>query len=129
MDPAATFNGLTFYSKTSSKWYKVTIDSVDYYYIQFGGKGLNSDTGNLDRYFKFTAPKAGTLRMLVSNGSGTADMTRKVYVKVGEGTPQEVEGGFASTAPDYVEFSIDAGDVYISTTGNGLRFLRIHFSE
>ena len=64
-DPAKAYNGLTFYSLTNSKWNKVTIETVDYYYVQFGGSGLNADNGNLDRYFKFTTPKPGTLKALV----------------------------------------------------------------
>ena len=127
-DPAKVYNGLTFYSLTNSKWNKATIDNVDYYYVQFGGSGLNADTGNLDRYFKFTTPKAGTLKVKTSNTGSSEATDRMIYVKVGETVEQKM-GGFASTAPQEVEFSVAAGDVYISTKGGALRFLEIHFSE
>lgn len=127
-DPAKVFNGLSFYSKTSSKWNKATIDNVDYYYVQFGGSGLNADTGLLDRYFLFTTPKAGTLKVKTSNTGSSEATDRMIYVKVGETVEQKM-GGFASTAPQEVEFSVAAGDVCISTKGGALRFLEIHFSE
>ena len=127
-DPAKAYNGLTFYSLTNSKWNKVTIETVDYYYVQFGGSGLNADTGNLDRYFKFTTPKAGTLKVKTSNTGSSEDTSRKIYVKVGDSVDQK-SGGFPSTTPQEVEFSVAAGDVIISTNGGALRFLEIHFSE
>ena len=127
-DPAKTFNGLTFYSLTSSKWYKVTISSVDYYYVQFGGSGVNADSGNIDRYFKFTTPKAGTLKVKTSNTGSSVAADRMIYVKVGDSVEKK-SGGFGSSAPEEVEFSVAAGDVIISTEGGALRFLEIHFSE
>ena len=127
-DPAKTFNGLTFYSLTSSKWNKVTISNVDYYYVQFGGSGVNADTGNLDRYFKFTTPKAGTLKVKTSNTGSSVAADRMIYVKVGDSVEKK-SGGFGSSAPEEVEFSVAAGDVIISTEGGALRFLEIHFSE
>ena len=127
-DPAKTFNGLTFYSLTSSKWNKVTISNVDYYYVQFGGSGVNADSGNIDRYFKFTTPKAGTLKVKTSNTGSSVAADRMIYVKVGDSVEKK-SGGFGSSAPEEVEFSVAAGDVIISTEGGALRFLEIHFSE
>ncbi|MBO4434287.1 MAG: DUF4957 domain-containing protein [Bacteroidales bacterium] len=97
-------------------------------FFQFAGAGLNSSTGNLDRYFKFTAPTAGKLTVVASNTGSSEDLNRKVYVKVGD-TVQEKAGGVASTAPITLEFDVDAGDVFISTTGNGLRFYKISYSN
>ena len=114
-----TIEGLQFYSKTKSK-YNAT-------YMQFGGAGINKDTGDWDRYFKFTAPEQGTLKITVSNTSGTADMTRTVRVKVGDEDPESIPAGFASTAAQEIEFSIKAGDVMITAPENGLRFYKIHY--
>jgi len=95
-------------------------------FFQFAGAGVNASSGNLDRYFKFTAPAAGKLTVTASNTGGSEDATRKVYVKVGESVFEQV-GGVASSAPVTLEYDVDAGDVYISTTGNGLRFYKIEF--
>ena len=51
-----------------------------------------------------------------------------VYVKVGEEV-QQLAGGYSSTAAQEVEFQIAAGEVYISSAGNGLRFYRIYYTN
>ena len=58
-----TVEGLTFHSGSKSK-YNTT-------YIQFGGK-----SGDMDRYFKFTAPEQGTLKVTSSNTGSSAAMDR-----------------------------------------------------
>jgi hypothetical protein len=95
-------------------------------FFQFAGSGFNTSSGNLDRYFKFTAPAGGKLTVTASNTGSSEDLNRKVYVKVGD-VVQEKPGGVASTSPTALEFDVDAGDVYISTSGNGLRFYKIEF--
>ena len=122
-----SYNGLQFYSVTKSKWNTIPISGTDYYFIQFGGAGVNATSGNLDRYLKFTAPKNGTLKIKVSNTGNDPAMDRMVYVKVGEGEAQKIAGGYSAASPTEIEFSIDAGDVYISTTG-GLRFFKLDFT-
>lgn len=115
-----TYDGLTFYSQV--KW---RFNATN---IQFSGAGVNATTGNLDRRFVFTAPVAGKLTLKTSNTGNSEDTNRKVYIKVGDNV-QEKSGGFASGSPSTVEFEIEAGEVYISTTGNGLRFYEIHFAS
>jgi len=95
-------------------------------FFQFAGAGLNASSGNLDRYITFTAPSAGKLTVVASNTGSSEDTSRKVYVKVGESVVEKV-GGVPSTSPTTLEFDVDAGDVFISTTGNGLRFYKIEF--
>ena len=96
-----TVNGLQFHSGSKSK-YNTT-------YIQFGGK-----SGDMDRYFKFTA------------GSSAA-MDRTVAVTVGEDS-QAQAGGFGKATPGELEFSIPAGDVYIMAPENGLCFYKVEFT-
>ena len=115
-----TYDGLTFSSTPKSKYGANN--------IQFGGAGLNKTTGELDRYFKFTAPDSGTLKVTASNTGSSEDLTRMVYVKVGEEV-QQLAGGYSSTAAQEVEFQIAAGEVYISSAGNGLRFYRIYYTN
>ena len=110
-----TVEGLAFHSGSKSK-YAAT-------YIQFGGK-----SGDMDRYFKFTAPEQGTLKITVSNTGSTAAMDRTVAVKVGEDV-QAQPGGFSSTAPEVLEYSIAAGEVVITAPENGLRFYRIYYTN
>ena len=110
-----TVNGLLFHSGSKSK-YNTT-------YIQFGGK-----SGDMDRYFKFTAPDQGTLKITVSNtGSGEA-LDRTVKVTVGDDT-QAQPGGFSSNSPSELEFSVPAGEVVITAPENGLRFYHIYYTN
>ena len=69
-----TLNGLLFHSGSKSK-YNTT-------FIQFGGK-----SGDMDRYFKFTAPEQGTLKITSSNTGSSAAMDRTVTVTVGDDAP------------------------------------------
>ncbi|MBR3387318.1 MAG: DUF4957 domain-containing protein [Bacteroidales bacterium] len=109
-----TVEGLSFHSGSKSK-YGAT-------YIQFGGK-----SGNMDRYFKFTAPEQGTLKITSSNTGGSEAMDRTVAVTVGDDT-QAQPGGFSSNTPGELEFSIPAGEVVITAPVNGLRFYKIEFT-
>ncbi len=109
-----TYDGLTFHSGSKSK-YNTT-------YMQFGGK-----SGDMDRYFKFTAPEQGTLKVTVSNTGGTEALDRTVAVTVGDDT-QAQPGGFSSNTPGELEFSIPAGEVVITAPVNGLRFYKIEFT-
>ena len=115
-----TVDGLTFWSKTKSK-YAAT-------YMQFGGAGVNATTGDLDRYFKFTAPEQGTLKITVSNTGSSEALDRTVRVIVGDES-EDKPGGFSSTAPQEIEYSIKAGEVYITAPVNGLRFYRIYYTN
>ena len=110
-----TVEGLTFHSGSKSK-YGAT-------YIQFGGK-----SGDMDRYFKFTAPDQGTLKITVSNtGSGEA-LDRTVQVAVGDDV-QAQPGGFSSNSPSELEYSVPAGEVVITAPVNGLRFYHIYYTN
>lgn len=106
-------DGLTLHSGSKSK-YNTT-------YFQFGGK-----SGDMDRYFKFTAPEQGTLKITVSNTGSSAAMDRTVAVKVGDDV-QAQPGGFSSNAPEVLEYSVAAGEVVITAPENGLRFYKIEF--
>ncbi len=110
-----TVEGLTFHSGSKSK-YNTT-------FIQFGGK-----SGDMDRYFKFTAPDQGTLKITVSNTGSSEDLNRTVAVTVGEDT-QSQGGGFSSTSPGELEYSVPAGEVVITAPVNGLRFYKIHYNN
>ena len=114
-----TVDGLQIYAATKCK-YNTT-------FFQFGGAGVNTTTNNWDRHFKFTAPKAGTLKVRASNTGSSEDLSRMVCVKAGDADVLSLPGGYASTAPQELEFAIGAGEVMISTTGNGLRFYVIHY--
>ena len=109
-----TVNGLQFFSGSKSK-YNTT-------YIQFGGK-----SGDMDRYFKFTAPEQGTLKITSSNTGSSEAMDRTVAVTVGEDV-QAQAGGFSKNTPGELEYSIPAGDVYITAPVNGLCFFKIEFT-
>ena len=115
-----SYDGLTFYSNPKSKFSANN--------IQYGGAGVNKTSGDLDRYFMFTAPEAGILKVTASNTGSSEDLSRMVYVKVGDNV-QQLAGGYASTAPQEVEFEVPAGDVYISSSGNGLRFYEIYYTN
>ena len=109
-----TYDGLTFASKSKSK-YNTT-------YIQFGGK-----SGDMDRYFKFSAPEQGTLKITVSNTGSAEAMDRTVAVTVGDDT-QAQPGGFGKATPGTLEFSIPAGEVVITAPQNGLCFYVIEYT-
>ena len=109
-----TYDGLTFHSGSKSK-YNTT-------FMQFGGK-----SGEMDRYFKFTAPEQGTLKVTVSNTGSAEALDRTVAVTVGDDT-QAQPGGFSSTTPGELEFSVPAGEVVITAPVNGLRFYKIEFT-
>ena len=110
-----TLDGLTLHSGSKSK-YNTT-------FFQFGGK-----SGDMDRYFKFTAPEQGTLKIKVSNTGSSEDLTRTVTVTVG-GDSQAQGGGFSSTTPGELEYSVAAGDVIITAPENGLRFYRVYYTN
>ena len=110
-----TVEGLLFHSGSKSK-YNTT-------YIQFGGK-----SGDMDRYFKFTAPEQGTLKITSSNTGSAEAMDRTVAVTVGEDS-QAQPGGFSKSTPGELEFSIPAGDVVITAPQNGLCFFKIHYNN
>ena len=110
-----TLDGLTLHSGSKSK-YNTT-------FFQFGGK-----SGDKDRYFQFTAPEQGTLKITVSNTGSSEAMDRTVAVTVG-GDTQAQGGGFASTTPGELEFSVAAGDVIITAPENGLRFYKIYYTN
>ena len=109
-----TVEGLTFHSGSKSK-YAAT-------YIQFGGK-----SGDMDRYFKFTAPEQGTLKITSSNTGSSEAADRTVVVTVGDDAQSQV-GGAPSTSPVTLEYSVAAGDVIITAPVNGLRFYKIEFT-
>ncbi len=109
-----TVEGLTFHSGSKSK-YAAT-------YIQFGGK-----SGEMDRYFKFTAPEQGTLKITSSNTGSSEAADRTVVVTVGDDAQSQV-GGAPSTSPVTLEYSVAAGDVIITAPVNGLRFYKIEFT-
>lgn len=109
-----TYDGLTFHSGSKSK-YNTT-------FMQFGGK-----SGDMDRYFKFVAPEQGTLKVTVSNTGNAEALDRTVAVTVGDDT-QAQPGGFSSTTPGELEFSVPAGEVVITAPVNGLRFYKIEFT-
>lgn len=108
-----TVEGLTFHSGSKSK-YNTT-------YIQFGGK-----SGEMDRYFQFTAPEQGTLKITSSNTGSAEAMDRTVAVTVGDDT-QAQAGGFGKATPGELEFSVAAGEVVITAPVNGLCFYKIEY--
>lgn len=97
------------------------------YAIQHGGKGSSTK-----RYFQFTAPASGTLKVWSSNSSGE-DLTRLVTVQYGEsGEKMQNPGGSPSgDAPTVSEFDIDitnGDDIRIWSDGNGLRYYKIEYT-
>ena len=110
-----TINGLQWVSKADSRWNTT--------YIQSGNAGSTSD-----RYFKFTAPGAGTLKVWSSNTGGSDAPTRGITVNVG-GTEDSKYGGSPSSTPTENEFAIDkAGDVFVYAYGGGLRIYKMEFT-
>ena len=113
-------NGLKVVSGGGSIKWNV---SGDVYYWQPGGKSDGST-----RYFEFTAPVAGKLTVYASNTGSSEDLTRMVTVKVGDGEPESLPGGYPSSGgPVAVDFNVTAGTVKIYPTGNGLRFYKVEF--
>ena len=113
-------NGLKVVSGGGSiKWNM----SGEIYYWQPGGK-----SDGTTRYFEFTTESAGKLTVYASNTGSSEDLTRMVTVKVGDGEPESLPGGYSSSNGAVpVEFNIKAGTVRIYPTGNGLRFYKIEF--
>ena len=116
----AEVDGLKFVAGGEKvKWNK----SGDVYYWQTGGKSSGTT-----RYFEFTTEQAGTLSVWSSNTGSSADDTRMVTVKVGDGEPEAKSGGSPSNQdPTQNDFNITAGTVRVYPTGNGLRFYKIEF--
>ncbi len=110
-----TVEGLMFHSGSKSKY--------GANYIQFGGK-----SGDMDRYFKFTAPDQGTLKITTSNTGSSEALDRTVQVAVGDDV-QAQPGGFSSNSPSELEFSVPAGEVVITAPVNGLRFYHIYYTN
>ena len=97
--------------------------SGETYYWQPGGK-----SDGTTRYFEFTADMAGKLTVYASNTGSSEDLTRMVTVKVGDGEPESLPGGYSSSNGAVpVDFNVTAGTVKIYPTGNGLRFYKIEF--
>lgn len=119
----STVDGLTWYSKGKSKWNTRTINSVTYTYIQAGG--AYSDANG--RVFTFTVNNPGTLTVITTGTSGTADETRMCTVKVGDADPVSKAGGSDQNTLRELTFSIPAGEVSVYPTGNALRFFKIEF--
>ena len=97
--------------------------SGETYFWQPGGK-----SDGTTRYFEFTADMAGKLTVYASNTGSSEDLTRMVTVKVGDGEPESLPGGYSSSNGAVpVDFNVTAGTVKIYPTGNGLRFYKIEF--
>jgi hypothetical protein len=109
-----TYDDLTIHSGSKSK-YNTT-------FFQFGGK-----SGDMDRYFKFNAPEQGTLKITVSNTGSSEALDRTVQVAVGDDV-QAQPGGYPSTSPTEIEFSVKAGEVIVTAPVNGLRFYKLEFN-
>ena len=110
-----SYDNLSINSKSKSKYGSS--------YFQFGGK-----SGDMDRYFKFTAPEQGTLKITVSNTGDKEDLARTVDVTVGSDT-QSQPGGVPASSPAVLEYNIMAGEVVITAPVNGLRFYRIYYTN
>ncbi len=97
--------------------------SGDTYFWQPGGK-----SDGTTRYFEFTAEVAGKLTVYATNTGSSEDLTRMVTVKVGDGEPESLPGGYSSSnGPVAVDFNVTPGVVKIYPTGNGLRFYKIEY--
>ena len=118
----STVGGLTWTSVAKSKWNTRTIGGVTYTYIQAGGKGSTAD-----RVFTFTVQNAGKLYVTTTGTSSTADDGRMCTVKVGDSDEVSKVGGSSQDMLTVNEFDIEAGDVYVYSTGNALRFFKIEF--
>ena len=95
--------------------------------IQHGGAGSATK-----RYFQFTAPASGTLKVWSSNSSGE-DLTRLVTVQYGaDGDKMQNPGGSPSgETPTVSEFDIDitkGDDIRIWSDVNGLRYYKIEYT-
>jgi len=109
-------------------------------YTAGSGNGRWSTTGwimpngagsTTKRVFKFTAPKAGTLKV-ESSATGDSEQTGR-FVTVNFGGVETSKEGGAPASGDHSlnEYEIsDAGDVYIYVTGSGgLRFYAFHYKS
>ncbi|MBR0247310.1 MAG: hypothetical protein IJQ61_12670, partial [Bacteroidales bacterium] len=112
-----TVDGLTWISTANSRWNTT--------YIQSGNAGSTAD-----RYFKFTAPDPGIVKVWTSNTGSSEAPTRGVTVNVGGVEEFKAGGSSSNAAPTENEFEIsEAGEVYIYATGGGLRFYRIYYTN
>ncbi|MBQ7019995.1 MAG: DUF4957 domain-containing protein [Bacteroidales bacterium] len=120
LDVNVEVDGLKYVSGGAKvKWNK----SGETYYWQAGGK-----SDGTTRYFEFTAEAAGKLTVYASNTGSSEDLTRMVTVKVGDGEPESLPGGYSSSnGPVAVDFNVTPGVVKIYPTGNGLRFYKIEY--
>ena len=120
----STLDGLTWTSTAKSKWNTATINEVNYYFIQAGGKGSASD-----RIFTFTVQNAGTVTILASNtgGSAATDTRRPAVIDASGETQLGETPAPASTEPKEYVFEVAAGQVTIYPDTNGLRFYKIEF--
>ncbi len=124
-DVDITVEGLSVLSGGST--IKASDTTAGQYYIQPGGKGTATS-----RYFKFTAPGSGTLKVWSSNTGGSADDTRKVAVQQGEDASTLVEksgGSPSGEAPTENEFTVEEGEVRIWASGNALRFYKFEYQQ
>lgn len=119
----STVDGLTWTSIGKSKWNTRKIGDTTYTYIQAGGAYSESN----GRYFSFNVKNAGTLTVIVTGTSTTADNSRLCAVKVGEEEPVTKIGGSGQDDLTVCEFQIAAGDVLVYPSGNALRFFKIEF--
>lgn len=106
---------------------KASDTTAGQYYIQPGGKGNANQ-----RYFKFTAPGSGTLKVWSSNTGGSADETRKVAVQQGEDATTLVEkvgGSPSGEAPTENVFTVEEGEIRIWASGNALRFYKFEYQQ
>ena len=111
-----TLNHLTLVSTAKSKWRSNC--------FQMGGKGSTSD-----RYFKFTSPADGVLKVWVTNTGTTEDTSRKVVVNC-DGREQSQPGGYnCDNGPVELSFDITEGTVIVYPDGNGLRFYKMSYTS
>ena len=118
-----TYDGLTVNGGGKSMKYNKTADGV--YFIQTGGAGKATE-----RFFEFTAPAAGTLKVWTSNTGDSDDLSRYVAVVVGENDPVTDVGGYAKKdGPRELTFTVgEAAKVITYPSGNGLIFYKFEFT-
>lgn len=124
-DVDVTVDGLSVISGGGS--IKASDTTAGQYYIQPGGKG---DANK--RYFCFTAPGSGTLKVWTSNTGSSEATDRFVAVQQGEDSSTLVEkvGGSPSNAdPTENEFDVQEGEIRIWASGNALRFYKFEYIQ
>ena len=117
-----SLNGLTWNSVQASKWNTMTLEGVEYYYIQVGGA---SKVNNNDRVFSFSTEQDGTVTVKASN-TGDSSADRNVLVKDSTGTEQSKNGGVPSSSPTELTFFTKAGKVQVYVSAS-LRIYSIEF--